>query len=67
MPDISLCLNASCPLASNCKRFLLIPSDYQVYSDFKPDENGNCKSYIEFKVKRISRTNRLKDRTGFTR
>ncbi len=50
MPDISMCLNATCPLRVRCYRHQdsgTRPSEHrQAYSpDFKPDENGNCRYF----------------------
>ena len=49
MSDISLCLNTSCPLREVCYRFKAVPSEYQSYADFKPDDNGKCDYFIKIK------------------
>lgn len=45
MPDISKCNNDTCPLRKDCYRFIVKPSEYQYYTDFKPDESGKCDAY----------------------
>jgi len=45
MPDISMCMNNTCPLRSHCYRFTATPSQYQTYADFKPDDNDTCDDY----------------------
>lgn len=45
MPDISKCLNEQCNLSKSCYRFLCEPSEWQSYSDFKPNEDGTCEHY----------------------
>jgi hypothetical protein len=43
MPDISMCLNVTCPLNDKCYRFMAIPSEYrQSYAKFSPKEDGTC-------------------------
>lgn len=42
MADISMCLNEECPKKYQCHRFTAYFSKYQIVSDFKPDEDGNC-------------------------
>lgn len=49
MPDISLCIEAGCPLSSTCYRFLAPPNDHQWYSMYTPGEN--CESYININEK----------------
>jgi hypothetical protein len=47
MPDLTMCLNKECPLADNCLRFCAPPDRLaQYYSDFAPDDEGNCEHYI---------------------
>ena len=47
MPDISICMNTSCPHNSTCHRYNAEPSEFwQSYSDFKPDpDSDECKHY----------------------
>ena len=45
MPDISKCANKECPMKHDCYRFTAPSSDYQSYSSFKHDENGECKHF----------------------
>jgi hypothetical protein len=40
MPDISMCLNKTCPLRDKCYRYLAHPSEWQSVGDFKPNEDG---------------------------
>ncbi len=47
MPDISKCLNESCPLKERCYRFKCAGSEYQTYSDFQPNEDGSCDWFME--------------------
>lgn len=46
MPDISMCVNKTCPHRKKCYRNKAsgtIPDDkYQSYADFAPDEAGIC-------------------------
>jgi hypothetical protein len=50
MPDISLCKNYMCPLAEECYRFTAKPDEfYQAYSEFEPDDDGNCEYHIPVK------------------
>lgn len=35
MPDISMCLNTSCPLKESCYRFTAKANDRQSYSNFQ--------------------------------
>ena len=42
MPDIAKCTNKDCKLNTKCYRFLAPASNYQSYSDFKPDAKGRC-------------------------
>lgn len=47
MADISLCKNYFCPLAEKCERFTGTPNSYrQSYSNFEPDDEGNCEYFI---------------------
>ena len=48
MADFSLCKNYLCPMSEKCKRFTTKPDHhYQSYSEFEPDDDGNCEYYIE--------------------
>ncbi len=52
MPDISMCMNNTCAKRADCYRHPWSGtqgSDYQSYSDFKPDENGECKNFWDKK------------------
>ena len=53
MPDISMCLNCSCPSITNCYRFMAKPSEYrQAYSNFQPEEGKDkCGEYIPISKK----------------
>lgn len=43
MPDISMCANQVCPLFQKCYRAQAEPNPWrQSYSEFKPNENGEC-------------------------
>ncbi len=47
MPDISMCMNHTCPSASKCYRHEAMPNAFwQSYADFKPDESGKCDSFL---------------------
>jgi hypothetical protein len=47
MPDISLCKNKICPLSEQCYRFKAQPDEFrQAYSEFEPDDDGNCEFFI---------------------
>ena len=47
MPDISMCMNKSCPSKDTCYRFTASPNVWrQSYMDFKVAEGlDKCKSY----------------------
>lgn len=45
MADITMCMNG-CEKKENCYRYKAPANEFwQAFSDFKPDENGTCKSY----------------------
>lgn len=46
MPDIAMCLNATCPSKSTCYRAMARPSDNQGYMHFVANESGRCGSYM---------------------
>ncbi len=46
MPDISMCRNEECEKNKRCYRFTAPPSTWQSYSDFKPDDKGECKFFM---------------------
>lgn len=46
MPDITMCANDRCPKASDCYRFMAVPSVMQAYGDFK-SKRGKCKYFLE--------------------
>jgi hypothetical protein len=51
MPDISMCLNKTCPLAKECYRFNAKPSEYsQAYADFKP-KGLKCEYFMPIEKK----------------
>ena len=54
MPDISMCLNASCPLQKDCYRYTAPPNPYrQSYAGFKfTEENGKpkCENFWSNKI-----------------
>lgn len=48
MPDISMCMNGSCPKRADCYRHPLSGtqgSNYQSYANFTPNEKGDCKNF----------------------
>lgn len=55
MADITMCKNTDCNLYKTCWRFNAPKEGYidsygnfvdqQAYSDFQPDDDGNCKFY----------------------
>lgn len=46
MADIAMCTNKTCELNHGCYRFQAIPNPrWQTYSDFKPDESGECHAH----------------------
>jgi hypothetical protein len=51
MPDITLCTNRDCQLATHCYRFMAVPNlEYQSYSKFTPVMLGDrltCSLFIE--------------------
>ena len=52
MPDISMCLNITCPLKETCYRFKATPNEYkQSYAGFKPKEDGTCDYYEHIEPK----------------
>lgn len=44
MTDITKCVGG-CDKQSTCYRWTAQASGYQSYSDFKPNENGDCEDY----------------------
>lgn len=44
MPDITMCVNHSCPKATNCYRHQAEPSEWQCYAYFKAD---GCEHFID--------------------
>lgn len=49
MPDISMCMNDTCPSRVSCFRFRAQPHPYrQAYSEFKPD-GDKCTDYSDIK------------------
>jgi len=50
MADISKCQNADCPSHKECWRYICRASEYQYYSDFKPEEGQDkCDYFIDAK------------------
>ena len=50
MTDISKCSNTDCPSHMQCWRYLAPASEYQYYSDFKPEEGKDkCEYFIDSK------------------
>ena len=50
MIDIAKCVNTGCPSAALCFRYTAIGSEYQSYSDFKPEEGEEkCEYFIDNK------------------
>jgi hypothetical protein len=48
MPDIAKCQNAECPSCGDCWRYISPSSEYQYYSDFKPEEGEDqCDYFID--------------------
>ena len=47
MPDYSMCVNTTCPMRKTCLRQTAVAGEWQSFTDFKPDENGNCENYKE--------------------
>lgn len=45
MPDISLCPGYGCNARNECYRHRAIPSGWQSWMAFKPDEDGKCDSF----------------------
>jgi hypothetical protein len=41
MTDITMCFNG-CDKKDNCRRWTAPASSMQSYSDFKPDDDGDC-------------------------
>ncbi len=52
MPDISMCLNCSCPSITACYRFMAKPSEYrQAYSRFQPEDGKDkCDEYMPISI-----------------
>lgn len=43
MPDISMCMNTTCPLRDKCYRATAVPNEYtQSYSVFNLNADGTC-------------------------
>ena len=54
MVDISKCVKG-CDRQDKCYRWTAKGSDYQSYSNFKPDEKGECDSFMSNKNLRTRR------------
>jgi len=47
MPDIVMCENKECYLASKCYRQVAEPDSYrQAYAHFEPDDDGECEWFM---------------------
>jgi hypothetical protein len=47
MPDIAMCLHATCPSRTRCYRHMARPSQpYQWYAEHTPGPNGVCPSFL---------------------
>jgi len=49
MPDITMCMNETCPKATTCRRSKksgTVESEYQYIALFKPNADGECKHYL---------------------
>lgn len=47
MPDISKCLNSTCPLNKECYRFMCKPSQKQQYDNFRYDNRLGCDYHMK--------------------
>jgi len=47
MPDITKCLNALCPMASDCYRYTCVSSMRQSVAKFIPQSETECKMFIK--------------------
>ena len=49
MPDISMCMNVTCPSKNICYRFMAKPNPYwQSYCNYEwEEETGKCLSWLE--------------------
>lgn len=57
MPDISMCLNKSCPSSKRCYRAQAEPSSRQAWASFKVlDGNMRCDKFEELKDDEGGRT-----------
>lgn len=57
MPDISMCLNMTCPLRTKCYRFLAEPSEFrQTYAEFDykieyKEDQRKCSCFAYWPIK----------------
>ena len=45
MPDITMCVNETCPLRERCYRFRATPSEMQSFTKFSPD-GDKCDHFV---------------------
>ena len=56
MPDISMCGNTECTLRLKCYRAQATPDEqWQFYSSFSQDDEGNCDYFWEVECKEVKR------------
>ena len=51
MHDITLCVNANCPLRRQCYRATATPDERQPFAEFYYDKEKGCENFIEAKSK----------------
>lgn len=52
MAGISKCTNTQCLLRKDCLRYRIYPvALFQSYSEYKPNNKGNCDNFLEIKLK----------------
>jgi hypothetical protein len=47
MPDITMCVNSTCPKREQCYRYMAEPGWRQAFAMFTPDEDGRCVHFLE--------------------
>jgi hypothetical protein len=56
MPDISMCMNVSCPSRATCYRYLAVPTPLrQCYGSFQPNDELKCDRYAHHDGSRKTR------------
>ena len=56
MPDISMCMDATCPARSQCLRYTVIPSGIQSYGGYSYSVKHGCEAFAPITLADRTRT-----------